>query len=267
MDPLIPYFSCFVMGLTLGLLGAGGSILSVPILVFLFGVSPWIATSNSLMLVGLLALYLSIRSFKRHEISFDRLLRFGFGGVLGVYFARTYVRSLVPEVVAVGEVMITRDSLIMILFAVLMIAASVVMLRSRPQEPKALAPSSDQQTNVRFLGTLGLVSGLVAGFVGAGGGFIIVPMLVIFGSLPMREAVGTSVGIIALQSLIGVGLDRAGWAALDFQLLAPILLASLLGSVVGERVRHRVPQGFLKTMFGIFVFFTGVFILVQEFRR
>lgn len=195
---ILGYIASILMGLTLGMIGGGGSILTVPILVYLFQINPVIATAYSLFIVGLTALVGGGFYLKKGEVD----LKTGFVAIpsfIGVYLTRAYVMPQLPDpVFTIASISFAKPLLIMIVFAVLMVAASLSMIKSKtsnvssPKEMKAL-------NRLILISLEGLVVGAITGFVGAGGGFLIIPALVILVGLPMKIAVGTSLFIIACK--------------------------------------------------------------------
>jgi uncharacterized membrane protein YfcA len=190
-----------VIGISLGLIGGGGSILTVPVLVYLFGVEPVEATAYSLFIVGFSSLVGVWPKFKQGLVHVKTALVFGAPSILAVFATRKWIVPSIPdEVFSVGEWLVTKDILMMMLFALLMIAASVSMIREPKKQVQETGP---QQFNYVMILIEGSVVGVLTGLVGAGGGFLIIPALVMLSKLPMKMAVGTSLVIIAAKSLIG----------------------------------------------------------------
>jgi uncharacterized membrane protein YfcA len=235
----------------------------------MFQVEPMLASSYSLFVVGLAALVGTFRYSRARLVQFRTAFAFGVPSVIGVVTARRWVLPNIPASIgSVGQVEVTRDLLILVLFAALMVAAGVAMLRSRPNEGAA----SDDQSHrdlprwlrVMLVGIEGLVVGLITGLVGAGGGFLIVPALVLFLRLPIRVAIGTSLAIIAAKSLIGFAADTDLWPAVDGPFLTRFTAAAVAGMIVGVVLNHRVPTQRLRVGFGWFVLVLGIFILFKE---
>ena len=199
------FIASLVMGIILGLMGGGGSILTVPIMVYLFGFSPTVATGNSLFVVGLTALIGSIMYIRKGDIDFKTGFFFAVPSVIGVNVSRGLIIPKIPEIIfSANGFAFTKEILIMVTFASLMIAASYSMIKKKSdRKPRSVHPTMQAV----LIGLQGLVVGLIAGFVGAGGGFLIIPALVLFAGLQMRVAIGTSLMIIALQSLLGFAGD------------------------------------------------------------
>ena len=200
---ILGYILAVIMGLTLGLIGAGGSILTVPILVYLLGVKPVVATGYSLLVVGSAALTGAIRYYRHKLVNIRATLIFTAPAMLTVLATRTYIVPNIPDPIF-G---IAKDVFIMLLFAVLMIVVSVFMLRSPKSKPERHPGMTFIRTLKLILGSSGV--GLLTGMVGAGGGFLIIPALITLFGLRMKEAIGTSLAVIAINSLIGFNGDIA----------------------------------------------------------
>ena len=199
---ILGYFASIFMGLSLGLIGGGGSILTVPILVYLFGTNPITATAYSLFIVGTTALVGGLSYLKKKEVDLKTGFLFAVPSFVGVYLTRAYVVPALPDpVFQLGTLVFSKALLIMLVFAVLMVAASVSMIRQKKATDKKTELS--KTARILLIGLEGFVVGGVTGFVGAGGGFLIIPALVILVGMPMKMAVGTSLFIIATKSLIG----------------------------------------------------------------
>ena len=252
-------FASLLMGLTLGLLGGGGSILTVPILIYLFGVDPLSATTASLLVVGSTALLAAAPYFKRREVSVEKGLQFSVSSFLGIYLARRYLLPSIPEVVvSTAALRITRGEVVLIAFSVLMVVVSIAMIRGRQ--------TSRTEKSASFAKVLiqGVLVGALTGFVGAGGGFLIVPALVKLLKLPMRNAVGTSLLIIATNSFFGFAVSDLTATSIRWELLAGVIALAILGSFLGARLSTYVSEQKSKKAFGYFVLLSGCLILVDR---
>jgi uncharacterized membrane protein YfcA len=248
---LYGYFASIFMGLSLGLIGGGGSILTVPILVYLFAINPILATAYSLFIVGLTALVGGFFYLKKDEVDLKTGFIFAFPSFIGVYLTRAYVVPKLPDpVIAFGTVVITKPHLIMAVFAVLMLFASLSMIKSKSQEVKRKPLSPSQK--VILISLEGLIVGAITGFVGAGGGFLIIPALVILVGMPMKIAVGTSLFIIAAKSLIGFIGDIQHQPYIDWKLMLSISGIAIGGLIIGVKLSKKVSEKILKKSFGIF---------------
>lgn len=248
------------MGSVLSLLGAGGSILTMPVLVYLFSIPAVEATSYSLLIVGLTALLGSIGYFRQGTIDIKTAIIFGIPSILGVLLARHYLLPSIPNEFKLG-VFITKDFVIMFVFSVLMILAALMMMKKSQKK----SHTQDIPKNKFFLVVLeGLVVGGVTGFVGAGGGFLIIPALVLLAGLEMKIAVGTSLIIIALKSIIGFGGDLIGGFQTDWILVFYIMSATLVGVLVGNFLSQKFTGEQLKKYFGIMVLVIGFYIVTEQ---
>src|SRR6056300_27875 len=250
----------FIMGSVLSLLGAGGSILTMPVLVYLFSIPAVEATSYSLLIVGLTASLGSIGYFRQGTIDIKTAIIFGIPSILGVLLARHYLLPSIPGEFKLG-VLITKDFVIMFVFSVLMILAALMMMKKSQKK----SHTQDIPKNKFFLVVLeGLIVGGVTGFVGAGGGFLIIPALVLLAGLEMKIAVGTSLIIIALKSIIGFGGDLIGGFQTDWILVFYIMSATLVGVLVGNFLSQKFTGEQLKKYFGIMVLVIGFYIVTEQ---
>ena len=259
------YLASILIGLSLGLIGGGGSILTVPVLVYLFGIDPILGTAYSLFIVGVTSVIGSI-SYSRHSLVDVRTaIIFGLPSIVAVFLTRAYLVPAIPqEVLRLGDLIIDRGMMLMLLFAILMLVASIGMIRPTTKSPKS--PQS-ALTHRKYPYTLILIEGLVVGsltgLVGAGGGFLIIPALVILGRLPMKHAIGTSLVIISAKSLLGF-LGESGLRDLDWGFLLSVTAFAILGIFLGMKLSHRIDGARLKPAFGWFVFVMGVYIILKE---
>jgi uncharacterized protein len=256
---VIGYLAASLIGISLGLIGGGGSILTVPILVYLFAVKPEQATSYSLFIVGITALVGSVKHYKIGNLQIKSALYFAFASVLSLLFIRKIILPKIPTTLfMVGNVEVTKNIFIMIVFALLMVAASISMIIKTKEN---IAPT---QTNYLQLSLIGFLVGLVTGFLGAGGGFLIIPALIFFAGLPMKQAVGTSLFIIFINSLIGFGGDVLNGIILNYQFLFSISAIAIVGMFIGTALLKKIDGEKLKPAFGWFVLVMGIYIIAKE---
>jgi uncharacterized membrane protein YfcA len=260
------YFAAIFIGLALGIMGGGGSILTVPVLVYLMGVSPVLSTAYSLFVVGSTAVVGAAGYLRKGLVSLRTAVVFLMPSLLAVFAVRKVLLPAIPaELFAVGGVVFTKDRLVLVAFAVLMVAAATSMIRSRQAEA-VLDKELHQKhaCNYPLVLAIGLVVGTLTGFVGAGGGFLIIPALVLGARLPMKLAVGTSLAIIALNSLIGFTGDLSAGTPVAWPFLLGFLSFALGGIVLGTYLARFIPGARLKPAFGWFTLAMGAFILAKE---
>ena len=263
---VLGYIASIFMGLSLGMIGGGGSILTVPILVYIFSINPALATAYSLFIVGLTALVGGISYLKKGEVDLKTGLIFAVPSFVGVYITRAFVvPQLSDPVFAVGSHAISKSLLIMFVFAILMVVASFSMIKSKPS-PVAQGRFSKSQ---RFflIAIEGLVVGGVTGFVGAGGGFLIIPALVLLVGLPMKIAVGTSLFIIAAKSLLGFIGDIQHQEYIDWNFLISISGVAVIGLFIGFALSKKVSENLLKKGFGYCVLLMGTLVLFDQISK
>lgn len=261
---IIGYIASIVIGISLGLIGGGGSILTVPVLVYLFGVEPMMATAYSLFIVGASSLVGAFPKYKEGLISLKTAVVFGAPSIVAVFATRKFIVPAIPkEVFSIGDFMVTKSILMMMLFAILMVAASVSMIREKKN--KANAGEEEQKFNYPMIMLEGSVVGIFTGLVGAGGGFLIIPALVMLSKLPMKKAVGTSLLIIAAKSLIGfMGDISTNGSNMNWALLGSVTALAIGGIFVGNVLSKKIDGNKLKKGFGWFVLVMGVYIIVNE---
>lgn len=256
------YFASILIGIALGLIGGGGSILTVPVLVYLFSVQPVVATAYSLFIVGLTSAVGTVGYFKKGLVNIKTAIVFGIPSIISVFTTRALIVPAIPkEIFTMGTFTLTKDLFLMLLFAVIMIIASYSMIKKNnkniSEEPQK------QKFNYPLIIIEGTLVGLITGLVGAGGGFLIIPALVILSKLPMKEAVGTSLLIIAAKSLIGF-FGEGGETVIDWQFLFIISAFAIVGIFIGTALSKRIDGEKLKPAFGWFVLVMGLYIITKE---
>jgi uncharacterized membrane protein YfcA len=248
-----------VIGIVLAMIGSGGSILTVPVLVYLLKIEPVTATAYSLFIVGMTALAGAIPYWKRGELDRNALIWFSFPSIAAVWLTRAILLPALPDVwLTLGAISIGKGQALMILFAGLMLVSAILMLRDAP-------PLAQTSTPRRALLVLeGAVVGVLTGLVGAGGGFLIIPALVLLAGLPMKTAVGTSLALIALKSIIGFSGDLTSGLAPDWLLLLSFTSVAILGILLGARFVPHIDARTLKRGFGVFLILVAAAMLVTE---
>jgi uncharacterized membrane protein YfcA len=259
---ILGYVLAAIVGVSLGLIGSGGSILTVPILVYVMGINAVDATAYSLFIVGLTALVGGIKRSFEQKVDLKAILVFGIPSIVVVYATRFWLMPFIPEhILSIGNFELTKSIALLLLFAVVMIFASVSMIRPF-KETKVILPFTAY--NYPLILLQGAFVGLLTGMVGAGGGFLIIPALVLLAKMPMKEAIGTSLFIVAANALIGFGVDVIQGQELDWALLLGFTIAAIAGIFIGVFLSKKITSSKLKTAFGWFVLAMGIYILYKE---
>jgi hypothetical protein len=255
-------FGALLIGIVLGLIGGGGSILTVPVFVYVLGVNPVLATAYSLFVVGSSALVGAVRNAQKNLVDFRTGIIFAIPAFIGVYLARKYILNIIPdELFYINDFLLTKDVSIMLFFALLMLLAAFFMIRGQIEDHN----ESEVRYNIPILIIEGLVVGILTGLVGAGGGFLIIPALVLFARLPMKKAVATSLMIIAIKSLFGfIGDIQNQNFEIDWSLLLLFTLISIAGIFIGLYLNNFIDGKKLKKGFGWFILIMSVYIFIKE---
>ncbi len=244
----------------MGLIGGGGSILSVPVFVYLFGFETVTATSLSLFVVGITSLVGSLSYMREKSVDYKTALLFGIPSVLGVLFSRRLVVPNLPHfIINKWGISLTKDLFLLLLFAVLMLIASYKMIKKNQNLPQ----QKSENPNYTLLVSQGVLVGIVTGLIGAGGGFLIVPALVMLLGLDMKKAIGTSLFIIAINSLLGF-LSTMKMAHSDWYFLLIFTSLSIFGILLGTTFSKKIDGKRLKPVFGWFILMMGIFIIIKE---
>ncbi|MEB2785838.1 sulfite exporter TauE/SafE family protein [Algoriphagus persicinus] len=259
---LVGYVAAVIIGISLGLIGGGGSILTVPVLVYILGIDPVLGTAYSLFVVGSTSLVGSITYMRKQLVDYKTALVFAIPSFIAVFLTRKFFVPALPDpLFELGGAEITKSIGIMVFFALIMLAASYSMIRGNGQA------STDEESEVKFniplIAVEGLVVGLITGLVGAGGGFLIIPALVLLAKLPMKMAVGTSLLIISAKSLIGF-LGDVSTQTIDWKLLLIFTGLSIIGIFIGSALSKKINEKALKKGFGWFVLIMGIYIIATE---
>lgn len=259
---ILGYLAAIIVGLSLGLIGGGGSILTVPILVYLFGTeASEFAPAYSLFIVGSTSLVGSVQKYREGLTDIRTFLVFGIPAIITVYFTRHSLVPSIPDEIALGSFMLSKRLLVMGLFAILMLAASISMIRGgKKAEPET---EGELKYNYPLILAEGVVVGILTGLVGAGGGFLIIPALVKFSGLSMKKAVGTSLLIIAAKSLFGF-IGDAQRLEIEWGFLLIITALAIAGIFAGNLLSRKIAGNKLKAGFGWFVLIMGLLILIKE---
>lgn len=256
---VLGYFAALLVGVSLGLIGGGGSILTVPMLVYMFGIEPLLATAYSLFIVGIASLTGAVKNYKSGKVHVPTTLLFGITSVITVIITRRLIVPAIPRHIGyIGGMEVTNNLLTMVLFAVLMLFASVSMIRGKKIEDEE---SVDRSETKLLLYGAGI--GFVTGLLGAGGGFLLIPALVFFAGLEIKTAIGTSLSIIAMNSIIGFVSD-VWFLHIDWVLLLSVSTIAVVGIFAGMALGKSIPGKSLQKGFGWFVLITGIYILIRE---
>lgn len=259
---LIGFAAAILIGMSLGLIGGGGSILTVPVLVYILGIDPVLATAYSLFVVGSTSLVGSFTYMKKQLVDYRTAIVFAIPSFIAVFLTRQYLVPAVPDsLISIGNFELTKNIGIMVFFAVVMLGASYSMIKEgRSSDEKE---ESEVKFNIPLIALEGVIVGLVTGLVGAGGGFLIIPALVLLAKLPMKMAVGTSLLIIAAKSLIGF-LGDVSNQVIDWEMLLIFTGLSIIGIFIGSALSKKINEKALKKGFGWFVLLMGVYIIFKE---
>ena len=258
MIDIIGYTSAIIIGIILSLIGSGGSILTIPVLVYIFTIEPILATTYSLFIVGVTAFFGAIKNIKKGNIDFKIGLIFTLPSLLSIYFTRRFILPSLPQKIKITDnIYYKTDELILIFLSIIMVFAAVSMIIKNNSLIK-------KEINYFIITIEGLIIGLVTGLIGAGGGFLIIPMLVLFGGLSMNKAIGTSLIIIFLKSLIGIIGDFQLSLNIDWPFLLSFSCFSLFGVLIGLYISKFISGEKLKKIFGYFVLSIAVFIFLKE---
>jgi hypothetical protein len=262
MDNFFGYAVSALIGVSLGLIGGGGSIIAVPMLVYLFHIEPVFATAYSLVIVGSTSLVGSIRSSLNKMVDFKTAILFSFPSLVAVYLTRHFFLPHLPPIIfSAGAFLLTKDTLLMIFFSVLMIIASFKMITSKTTD---VEDGSEIQFDYLKMSIQAVILGIVTGIIGAGGGFLIIPALVLFAGLGMKKAIGTSLVIITINSLSGFLGDLGTGIQLNYPLVAAISSFAIVGVFIGTYLSKLIDGSNLKKGFGWFAFTMALVILLKE---
>jgi len=258
---ILGYIGALIVGLVLGLIGGGGSILTVPLLVYLLGYNPVVATAYSLFVVGTSSMVGTYQKHKKGLVDFKTGLAFSFPSFVAVYLSRRYLVPGIPETIfSIGDYEISKGMGIMIFFAIIMLLASISMIRKGKDEEVVSKNQPYYKTFVQ-----GLIIGTITGIIGAGGGFLYVPALVLWANIPMKKAVGTSLIIVTINSLIGF-MGDVQTLDIEWGFLLIFTLISILGIILGVFLSKFVSGPKLKKSFGLFVLIMAIYIIFKELK-
>ncbi len=256
---LLGYIGALIVGLVLGLIGGGGSILTVPLLVYLLGYNPIIATAYSLFVVGTTSMVGTYQKYRKGLVDFKTGLAFSFPSFIAVYLSRRYLVPGIPDTLLSFEgFTLTKEMGIMVFFAIIMLLASVSMIKNKKEANEISEKQAYYKTFIQ-----GLIIGTITGLIGAGGGFLYVPALVLWANIPMKKAVGTSLIIVTINSLIGFTGDIQT-IEIEWGFLIIFTLISILGIILGVFLSKFISGKKLKKSFGFFTLIMAIYIIYKE---
>jgi uncharacterized membrane protein YfcA len=256
---ILGYVLSICIGIILGLLGGGGSILSIPILVYFFHIDVVIASAYSLFIVGVTSFVGAIPKYQEHLVSVRAGLLFGIPSIVSIFLTRKWLIPAIPDtLITIGEFEFTKRIFLLGLFGILMILSSITMIAKRNENS-----SPAQDPHIWLAIVEGMLIGFLTGLVGAGGGFLIIPALVLLTGLPFKTAVGTSLFVIAINALTGFAGDLLNYE-MDWPFLLSITALATIGIFIGNMLTHRISALRLRKFFGWFVLLVGLWILVKE---
>jgi uncharacterized protein len=261
MEIVIGYLLAILVGISIGLIGAGGSILTIPILVYLLGVEAAItAPAYSLFIVGCVSVIGVIIKQKNKEVNFKLAFLFGIPTIISIVLTRHFIIPAIPtHLFTIGTIEITNRILVMSIFAITMLLSAIFMIKNRPN----IDPIKLNKKNYVLNFSGGLSIGFLSGLVGAGGGFVIIPALIKSGNLSIKTAVGTSLAIIAMNSFFGfIGSVKS--ISINWGILIPFTLLAMIGIFIGHKLSSKINGSNLKKGFGWFVLLMGIFIIIKE---
>ena len=250
-------FTSVFVGAIIGLLGGGGSVLTIPMLVYLFNINPSEATTYSLFIVGAISGVGFIKSKRDKNVDIAAIFQFGIPSIIGVLISRRFILPNIPEEIHLLEFEILKDNFLLFLFSILLLISAVKMILKATVKAKC-------STSIFKSSVSGLFVGSVTGLLGAGGGFLIIPFLVNALKIPMKSAVGTSLAIIMLNSLLGFVASDFSNQVLNWMLLSKVTLLALLGFFIGNFYATKIQSHRLKAIFGWFILAVGLSIIISK---
>jgi len=256
---LLGYFAAILIGISLGLTGSGGAVLTLPVLVYIFRVPPVSAVTYSLFVVGASSLTGVIPKYRQGLVDVRTALLFGIPSISAVILTRKFIVPHIPQILFTYQhFTITKDILLMFLFGALMILAAIYVLRKQQ-----LSTQAGGSYPLPVMLIQGAITGMLTGLVGAGGGFLIIPALMLFRKLGVQQAAGTSLLIITANSLIGFASAVPG-QAINWTFLGIISLMAIGGIFIGNYLARLIESRKLKTGFGVFILGMGIYIIIRE---
>jgi hypothetical protein len=261
LNEILGYFGALIVGFILGLIGGGGSILTVPILVYLIGLNPITATAYSLFVVGTTSLFGAFQNLKNKMVDLKAAIIFSIPALIAIYLTRRYLVHSIPDsLFTLFNFEVTKDMFIMMFFAIIMFLVALTMIKSKKKINEEI---QSKTYNLPIIILDGVIIGIVTGIIGAGGGFLFVPALVILAKIPIKKAIGTSLVIVSINSLIGF-LGDFQTLIIDWKFLITFTSISILGIIIGVTTTKYISSSKLKKGFGWFTIIMAIYILIKE---
>lgn len=259
IELLISLFASSIIGIAIGLLGAGGSILVMPVLVYILGLPPTIATTYSLGIVGISSAIAAMQTSREQKVNAKVILTFAFPAMFSIMIMRAFIMPALPKILEIGTLHISIDSFSMIILSILMLISAQRMISQ-----KKLQSDVTHDISLSLLVLTGLCIGVLTGFTGIGGGFLIVPSMILIGRMNIKEAAFTSMILIAMNALPGFFVDLLNGKNLEWGLFTLLTIASVFGGYAGIILSKRISQDILRISFGIIITLLAFFILFKE---
>lgn len=262
---IVGYISALFIGLSLGMIGSGGTILALPIFVYLFGIKNMqTATHYTMFVVGVTAFIGAYRKYQENMVDVKTAINFLIPSLLSLFFTRKVILPMMPdELIHIGSFILTKNIFLLILFAVIMLFSSISMIRNAKQgDIDCFAKIPNANANPKATTGMAILVGALTALVGAGGGFLIIPSLVLLKEHCMRRAIGTSLIIITVNSLIGFAGDLN--LSVNWSMILSFSVIAIIGMLLGIRWSDKIQGATLKRLFGVVVLIMGIYIILKE---
>ncbi len=258
---ILGYLGALMVGMVLGLMGSGGSLIAIPIFTYIFHINPITTTAYSLFVVGTSASIGALRNWNKGLVDFRIAIVFAIPAFIAVYVVRKYVLPIIPmEILTINGFILTKNMVIMVFLAISMLLCSLSMIRGRKSYKDA---NRSNNYNYPLLVLYGIIIGLFTGIAGIGGGFLIIPVLVLLIKLPMRKAIATSLLIIAVKSIIGFSGDLNN-LVINWSFLVGFTVIATIGIFLGIYLSSFIKGEMLKKHFGWLLMIIAVGIIYKE---
>lgn len=255
---IVIYAIALLIGVSLGLIGAGGAIVAVPAFVYLGNTPPTIASGYALFVVAIVTAVGAVQYVRNKLVDWRSVVAFGVTTLVSIALIRKFIMPELPESFTLLNLFLETDTVLMLAFASILMLAGAGMLKKR--KPR----DSDEPTHIGRLTAFGIIIGIVSGFLGVGGGFLMTPAMVLWGGLDMKKAVGTSLVLISANGLVGVAADLSTDVQYDWPFLLTFTALATVGTIIGTTLSKRIDGQRLKAGFGYFVLTLGAVVLLRE---